>query len=183
MGSSQQIVIVGTGYYDSGDIDVYYGTVRYNYDRPAIVILRDGSVERTPLGGGHTLAIENAGPVAQGETGLWMPARRDADGKYRPIPGAYPVRVPYEFCSCKPYHGCQHYEYVSDKQLATLKTVLQQWLSEMGMSYPYDNQLGLVCPRAVAGKSGIYFASSFDKSRSDIHPQKEIIDIIKAYSK
>ncbi len=183
MGSDVQIIIVGTGYYGSGDINDYYGTVRYNYDKPAIVIRRDGSIEKTPLGGGHTMAIENAGPVVQGTTGLWLPARMDAEGKYRPITRAYPVKAPYEFCSCKPYHGCQHYEYVGDKQLATMKEVLQQWLSEMGFRYPWDNQLGVVCPRAVAGKSGVYFASSFDRSRSDIHPQREIIDIIKAYSK
>lgn len=183
MGSNEQIVIVGTGYYGSGNIEEYYGTVRYHYDQPSIVIRRDGTAEHTPMGGGHTVAIENAGPVVQGETGQWLPAKMDSEGKYRALPKAYPVRAPYEFCSCKLYHGCQHYEYVGDKQLATLKEVLKHWLSEMGMRYPWDNQLGLVCPRAVAGKSGIYFASSFDKTRSDIHPQREIIDLIKALSK
>lgn len=182
MGSNEQIVIVGTGYYGSGNIEDYYGTVRYHYDQPAIVIRRDGSIAQTPLGGRHTVAIENAGPVVQGKTGLWLPAKMDSEGKYRAISRAYPVRAPYEFCSCKPYHGCQHYEYVSTKQLATLREVIAKWLGESGIRYPYDNQLGEICPRAVAGKSGIYFASSFDRTRSDIHPQKEIIDIIKAYA-
>lgn len=177
-----QIIIVGTGYYDSGSLDDYYGTVRYNYDHPACVIRRDGSLEQTPTGYGHTVAIENAGPVVQGQTGLWLPARMNKDGRYESIRNAYPVRVPYEFCSCKPYKGCQHYEYVSDKQVSTLREVLRRWKDEMGLRYPWDNQLGEICPRAVAGKSGIYFASSFDKTRSDIHPQKEIIDIIKAYA-
>lgn len=183
MGSDCQIIIVGTGYYHSGDLDVFYSTERYEHDHPACIIRRDGSLVYTPYGYGHTVAIENAGPVIHSLSGLsWFPAQRNKEGRYEGIRRAYPVRVPYEFCSCKPYHGCQHYEYVGDKQLATLRGVLRRWLDEMGMHYPYDNQLGAVCPRALAGKSGIYFASSFDKYRSDIHPQKEIIDIIKAYA-
>lgn len=179
MGTDKQIVIVGTGYCAS--IEEYYSTPRYHYDMPAYIIMRDGTIERTPWGCGHTVAIENAGPVVQ-SLWEWLPAKRGHDGKYYPIEGAAPVRAPYEFCSCKPYHGCQHYEYVGDKQLAALREVLVRWLCEFGIRYPYDNQLGVVCPRAEAGKSGIYFASSFDSSRSDIHPQKEIIDIIKAYA-
>lgn len=181
MGTDKQIVIVGTGWHGDDGLEAYYASVFYNYDRPAYIIRRDGTLEATPQGLGHTLAIENAGPVVQHE-GLWYPALPDRNGRYGRIAGANPVRVPYEFCSCRPYHGCQHYEYVGDKQLATLRDVIVRWLSEFAIRYPYDNQLGLVCPRAQVGKSGIYFASSFDPQRADIHPQKEIIDIIKAYA-
>ena len=179
MGTDKQIIIVGTGYCKS--LDDYYSTPYYNYDMPAYVIRRDGTLESTPSGCGHTIAIENAGPVINC-MGLWVPAQRGRDGKYSPIEGAEPVRVPYEFCSCRPYHGCMHYEYITTKQLEKLREVIVRWLSEFSISYPYDNQLGTICPRARAGKSGIYFASSFDEERSDIHPQKELIDIIKAYS-
>lgn len=182
MGTDKQIVIVGTGWHGNDGLEGYYASVRYNYDRPAYVIRRDGSIEATPLGYGHTLAMENVGPVVQ-YGGQWFPALPFQDGRYGRIAGADPIRVPYEFCSCKPYHGCQHYEYVTDKQLATLRDVIVRWLSEFHISYPYDNQLGAISPRAQAGKSGIYFASSFDPDRADIHPQKEIIDIIKAYAK
>lgn len=183
MGTNSQIVIVGTGFHGNGQLSDYYASVFYNYDHPAYVIMRDGSLERTPSGYGHTVAIENVGPVVQQGT-LWLPAKRSREGRFEPITTDTDkaVRVPYEYCSCKPYHGCQHYEYIRTKQLATLREVIASWLSESGIRYPYDNQLGEICPRAVAGKSGIYFASSFDKSRSDIHPQKEIIDIIKAYA-
>lgn len=181
MGTDKQIVIVGTGWHGNEGLEGYYASVQYNYDRPAYVIRRDGSIEATPLGCGQTLAIENVGPVVRHEW-MWFPALPDEHGRYGRIAGANPIRVPYEFCSSKPYHGCQHYEYVRDKQLATLREVIVRWLSEFAIRYPYDNQLGTVCPRAVAGKSGIYFASSFDGKRSDIHPQKEIIDIIKAYA-
>lgn len=184
MDNNCQIIIVGTGFNGSGSIQDYYASVRYNYDHPAYIILRDGTLDRTPSGYGQTVAIENYGAVVQ-QNGLWLPAHMNKEGRYVPTTENYynAVRAPYEFCSCKPYHGCQHYEYVGDKQLATLREVMISWLQEMGIRYPYDNQLGNICPRAKAGKSGIYFASSFDPMRSDIHPQKEIIDIIKAYAK
>lgn len=181
MDNNCQIIIVGTGFNGSGSIQDYYASVRYNYDHPACIILRDGTLERTPTGHGMTVAVENDGPLLQWN-GLFYPAKVGSDGHLHPVDSATP-RLPYEFCSCKPYHGCQHYEYVGDKQLATLREVMIRWLQEMGIRYPYDNQLGTICPRAKAGKSGIYFASSFDPMRSDIHPQKEIIDIIKAYAK
>jgi len=178
MGSEQQIVIVGTGYWP--DLNMYMTSIRHQQDHPAYMIRRDGTLEHC-CGYGQVLAIENAGPVVL-HNGSWTPAYCNQDGKYQAIEGAQPVRVPYEYCSCKPYHGCQHYEYVGDKQLATLREVLKQWIADFGIRYPYDNQLGEICPRAQAGKSGIYFASSFDKKRADIHPQREIIDIIKAFA-
>lgn len=181
MGTDSQIVIVGTGWHGNDGIEGYYASKRYNHDRPAYILCRDGHIEPTPIGRGQTLAIENVGAVVQ-HNGQWFPALPDSDGRYGRIAGADPIRVPYEFCSCKPYHGCQHYEYVTDKQLSSLRDVLRIWIAEYRIQYPYDNQLGAVCPRAKAGKSGIFFASSFDPSRSDIHPQREILDIIKAYA-
>ena len=183
MVSNCQIIIVGTGYHGEGSLEEYYSSPQFRYDHPAYVIRRDGTLESTPCGYGHVVAIENYGAVVN-HNGLWMPATRNSEGRYAAATEDIrcAVRVPYEFCSCNPYCGCQHYEYVGDKQLAKLKEVLLRWLSEDRIRYPYDNQLGTICPRAVAGKSGIYFASSFDKNRADIHPQKEIIDIIKAYA-
>lgn len=178
MEKNEQIVIVGTGFWPS--LNMYMASMRHHHDHPAYIIRRDGTLEHGG-GYGHVVAVENVGPVVQ-DGDQWLPAQMNKEGKFRPIPGAAPVRAPYEFCSCKPYHGCQHYEYIHDKQLATLKEVIVRWLSEFSIRYPYDNQLGTVCPRAQAGKSGIYFASSFEASRSDIHPQKEITDIIKAYA-
>lgn len=182
MVSNCQIIIVGTGYQHT--VDEYYLTERYANDRPLYVIRRDGSLEVTPHGVERVVAIENVGPVVN-VNGLWLPATTNEDGRYVAITEdcGSAVRAPYEFCSCRPYHGCIHYEYVGDKQLRTLRDLLAEWLQEYGIRYPYDNQLGVICPRAVAGKSGIYFASSTDIERSDIHPQREIIDIIKSLAK
>lgn len=173
---NEQIIITGTGY--CSRIEDYYATPRYKYDHPAYVIRRDGSIEATPTGYGQAVAIENCGPVLQGDDGQWHAVRRTVEG-WRPIENAPAVPM-YEFCTCKPYRGFIRYEYVGDRQQEALRRVLVQWLSALHIRFPWDNQLGELCPRAMAGRSGIYFASSFDKSRSDIHPQTEILKLIKS---
>ena len=69
---------------------------------------------------------------------------------------------------------------IGDKQLNSLRRLLKSLLSQFHIQFPYDNQLGAICPRAIAGRSGIYFASSYDKRRSDVHPQIELIHLIKS---
>lgn len=175
METNKQIQLVATGCCTS--IDEYLQSQAFELDKPGFIIDRDGSIygirAETPK-----VALVNVGPVILRD-GLWLPAEEGADGKYHPIEGADPVRVPYEYCSCRKYHGCQHYEMFPDKQLKALRHLLCDIKQELGMSYPWDNQLGAVCPRAVNGGSGIYFASSYDEQRSDPHPQKELLDIIK----
>lgn len=181
MGSDKQIVIVGTGFIES--MADYIASDRYHNDRPKYIIDRDGAAMDF-FTDSNVIALVNAGPVVQ-YYGQWMPAHRNGEGKYVPITEDvnYAVRVPYEYCSCKPYFGCQHYEFISDRQMATLKDILRNELQRRSIQFPYDNQLGTVSPRAVAGGSGIYFASSFDRLRSDIHPQIELIHLIKSLAK
>lgn len=146
---------------------------------PDVVIRRDGVVEGFREGG--RIAIENVGPVVRAANGDFYPAVLDCDGrKWLADESREPVRVPYEFCSCSPYRGCQHWEMVGDKQLASLRVLVKDMMTERGMSFRYDNQLGDVCPGALRGNDGIFFASSFDKRRMDIHPQVEILNMIKS---
>jgi hypothetical protein len=176
MGSDRQIVIVATGYIKC--LADYVESPRFEEDRPMMVVDRDGTVYGFHTTG-NTIAVINAGPLVR-DGFTFLPAMRNHQGRYEAIPGAEAVRVPYEFCSCKPYHGCTLYEYMPTAQLASVKMLIKTMLQERGISYPYDNQLGTVSPRAQAGKSGVYFASSFDPKRWDIHPQTELLQIIKA---
>lgn len=178
MATNNQIRLVATGY--CMGIDDYLQSKADERDKPDFIIDRDGTTYgiRTRHA---TVALVNVGPVVL-QNGLWMPAQRNKEGAYIAIEGATPVRVPYEYCSCKKYHGCQHFEMYPDKQLESLRMILKDLLAENNITFPWDNQLGAVCPRAIHGGSGIYLASSFDKERSDLHPQKELIDIIKYLS-
>ena len=170
-----QIKLVATGYCDS--IEDYMLSDGFRSDNVGYIVDRDGSV--TNCKDTNVIALVNAGPVVQRDN-QWIPATMGSNGKYIPIVGAVPVRVPYEYCSCSKYHGCQHYEMMSMKQIRALRHQIVLMMTKNNMTYLYDNQLGDVCPRAIAGKSGIFFASSYDKSRSDVHPQVELINLIKS---
>ncbi len=176
LGYVGQLVIVGTGWYSS--TADYFASERCGIDNPGHVVERDGTVVERE-GNKNVVALANAGVVVQ-RGNRWYPAIMGADGRWAPIDGAPAVRVPYEFCPCKLYHGARFYEMVGSKQATALYHLLKGLLSELGISFPYDPQLGAVCRRAQKGGSGIYFASSFDKNRSDIHPQVELINIIKS---
>ena len=172
----EQIKLVATGWHHS--LKSYLGSEQAKIDRPGFVVDRNGTIHGAG-GEGNVIAIANTGPVVL-HSGQWFPALPDTDGRFGRIAGAEPVRAPYEYCTCKLYHGCQFYEMMGDRQLQALRRLLKSLLSQFHLQFPYDNQLGEICPRALAGKSGIYFASSYDKRRSDIHPQIELLHLIKS---
>lgn len=172
----EQIKLVATGWHHS--LKSYLESEQAKIDRPGFVVDRNGTIHGAG-GEGNVIAIANTGPVVL-HGGQWFPALPDTDGRFGRIAGAEPVRAPYEYCTCKLYHGCQFYEMMGDRQLQALRRLLKSLLSQFHLQFPYDNQLGEICPRALAGKSGIYFASSYDKRRSDIHPQIELLHLIKS---
>lgn len=173
----EQIKLVATGWHHS--LKGYLESEQAKIDHPGFVIDRNGTIHGGG-GDGWVIALVNVGPVVL-YAGRWYPAAPDHEtGRFGRIAGADPVRVPYEYCTCKPYHGCTHYEMMGDRQLQALRRLLKSLLSQFHLQFPYDNQLGEICPRALAGKSGIYFASSYDKRRSDIHPQIELLHLIKS---
>jgi hypothetical protein len=174
-----QIKLVATGWHLS--TGSYLESTQAKADRPGFVVDRDGTIHGSG-GEGNVIAIVNAGPVVL-HGGQWFPALPDTDGRFGRIAGAEPVRAPYEYCTCKLYHGCQFYEMIGDRQLQSLRRLLASLLSQFHIAFPYDNQLGNVCPRAIAGGTGIYFASSYDKHRSDIHPQIELLNLIKSLAR
>lgn len=172
-----QIRLVGTGWHNS--LELYKESEQAKMDRPGFVVDRNGIIHGGG-GDGNVVAVVNAGPVTF-DSGRWYPAELDRNtGRYVRIMEAEPVRAPYEYCTCKLYHGCQFYEMIGDRQLNNLRRLLKSLLSQFHLHFPYDNQLGTVCPRAIAGGTGIYFASSYDKHRSDIHPQIELLNLIKS---
>ena len=161
-----QIILVATLTPPATTIEDDLSSPQRQTDRPGFVIGRDGTIH-----GGHgqqsVIALANVGElVKKGNT--WLPVSGNTGGS--------PVNyVPYEYCSCS-----KVFEMIPDRQLNALRRLLKSLLSQFHIQFPYDNQLGRVCPRAIAGRPGIWFASSFDSHRLDIHPQIELINLIKS---
>lgn len=86
----------------------------------------------------------------------------------------------YEYCEFSPYRGNIYYEAFPTAQTNALKNLLFRLISEHNIVFKYDYTLSVVCQKAINGEPGIFFASSYDKNRTDIHPQPNIIKIIKS---
>ena len=165
MPNNNQIMLVATGYYP--DVADYLFSPDWQRDEPGFIIDRQGTIHGGQ-GDNHVIALENVGEVRK-HNGQWVPVSH---------PDLTDLRiVPYEYCSCM-----KTFEMMGDRQLKTLHRLLKSLLSEHHIRFRYGNQLGRICPRAIDGEPGIYFASSFDAKRLDIHPQIELIMMIKALS-
>lgn len=165
MRTDNQIMLVATGYYP--DVADYLFSDNWQRDEPGFIIDRQGTIHGGQ-GNDHVIALENVGEVRK-HNGQWVPASH---------PDLTDLRiVPYEYCSCM-----KSFEMMSDRQLKSLHRLLKSLLSQFHITFRYDNQLGRICHRALDGEPGIYFASSYSSNRLDIHPQIELIMMIKALS-
>lgn len=164
--TDKQLMIVATGYYP--DVADYLFSPDWQRDQPGFIIDRQGTIHGGQ-GSQHVIALENVGEVRK-QNGHWVIASHpDVKPDFH--------LVPYEYCSCR-----KVYEMMSDHQLNALRRLLKSLLSQFGIRFRYDNQLGRICHRAISGDSGIYFASSYDSSREDIHAQFELVMMIKGLS-
>ena len=167
-----QIILVATITPPAATIEDYLSSPQWQTDRPGFVIGRDGTIH-----GGHgqqsVIALANVGElVKKGDT--WLPVSEA--NQLSTLNSQLSTKfVPYEYCSCS-----KVFEMIPDRQLNALRRLLKSLLSQFHIQFPYDNQLGRVCPRAIAGRPGVWFASSFDSHRLDIHPQIELINLIKS---
>lgn len=111
------------------------------------------------------VALDNWGPVRlarkpNGSLG-WLAVRVSDEGtELRPLRPYRWVRVPYEFCTCRPFKGWVHYEYYPEAQLEGLRSLLLRLRAEHG---------------AVA----VRLMSSIDALRRDPHPQPELKRMLK----
>ena len=167
-----QIKLVATLTPDPFAIEDYLASQQWQVDRPGFVIDRNGTIH-----GGHgeqnVIALANVGELVK-KSSRWVPVS-EANQLSTLNSQLSTKYVPYEYCSCS-----KVFEMIPDRQLNALRRLLKSLLSQFHLQFPYDNQLGKVCPRAIAGRPGIWFASSFDSHRFDIHPQVELINLIKS---
>lgn len=163
-GNGKQIVLCATRYQETWDW----------------LVTRTGKVYQS--GGGLIVALENecqCVPVG----GRWLRASLSPlTNRYAPDGSGIEIRVPDEYCTKKPYRGCQYWEMISERQLTALRRLLLQLLDAHAIRPVFDNRLGDLCPLALNGTPGIFFASSFDRRRVDLPPQQALYNLIKNLS-
>ena len=83
------------------------------------------------------------------------------------------------------FRDYQFYEKYSDAQIQTVKELIEYWNQRYSipMEYMGDENVFSLSKDALSGKPGIFGHCSYRLDKSDIHPQKEMIDMLKSLKK
>ncbi len=81
----------------------------------------------------------------------------------------------------KAFRGYQYFEKYTTAQIASLKELLEYWGERYAIPLSYKGPIMFEYnKRALSGESGIWAHVSFRPDKSDVHPQKELIDMLKS---
>lgn len=164
---------------------------------PTFVIERDGYVrglyqssywsDYPQLGelnsGVISIALANCGPLKRGKDMRFHPLGVDANGMPTADMEQPAVRLFYEFCTQRPHRGFAHYELIYPAQLEALGNLLVRVINKHHIPYQYDPLTGGMTPNLKLGRPGVYLACGGNRMRTDLHPQIELINLLKKISK
>ena len=109
----------------------------------------------------------------------WYPAKWDkklkkhiANTKITPIQN---VQV-YD----KSFRGFYGFEKYTNEQIEAIRQLLVFWNKKYKIPLDYNPTMFDVSQEALSGKAGIWSHTSFRKDKSDIHPQPELIQMLKS---
>ena len=88
------------------------------------------------------------------------------------------VDVPMEYYP-EGYRGYNYFEKYTNAQIETVGELLLYWRDRYEIPLDYSNTMWDVSSRARAGSPGVWSHTSFRTDKSDVHPQPELIDMLK----
>lgn len=77
------------------------------------------------------------------------------------------------------FRGFKAFEKYTDAQIASVKYLLELWCKEFGIPKTYNPDIWDVTKRAYNLEGGIYTHCSVRPDKSDLHPQYEVIEMLK----
>ena len=82
------------------------------------------------------------------------------------------------------YKGYAYYEKYSNAQIASLKSVVQGWMSKYNIPFIYDYDVlfnpSSLSKKALKGEKGVYTHNSVRLGKQDVSPQKDLIAMLKS---
>lgn len=79
----------------------------------------------------------------------------------------------------QPFRGYKFYEKYSEAQIKTVGELLLLWHIKYAIPLDYHEDMWDISKNALSGKSGIWSHTSYRLDKSDIHPQNDLIDMLK----
>ncbi len=81
------------------------------------------------------------------------------------------------------YKGYKYYQKYNDQHIANVKTILLRWMNKYNIPFKYDyDTLFVLNKKALSGTPGIYTHNSVKLGKTDVWPQKELLDMLKSIS-
>lgn len=106
--------------------------------------------------------------------GKWFNVYDYKAGKFtNPIPNNNVIEYP------KGYRGYYGYERYSDAQIQAVEDLIIFWHERYGIPVDYNEDMFDVSDRALKGVAGIWSHTSYREDKSDIHPQENLIKMLK----
>lgn len=78
------------------------------------------------------------------------------------------------------YRGFEYFARYTDRQIDALRRVLIYLCNRYDIPATYNDDIWAVNVRALSGEKGIFSHTSFRDDKSDIHPQKEMVEMLKS---
>lgn len=77
------------------------------------------------------------------------------------------------------YNGFKYFPLYTKEQIESLRRLLIYWCNRYDIPTEYHEDIWKVNKRALIGEKGIYVHGSFRFGKSDLHPQPELIEMLK----
>jgi len=107
----------------------------------------------------------------------WRYPRFTSSQKYYTIYGNS-VNVPVQYYQ-NGYRGFNYFEKYTNAQIQTVGELLLFWRDRYDIPLNYNEHMWLVSATAKQGNPGVWSHTSFRSDKSDVHPQPELIDMLK----
>lgn len=95
----------------------------------------------------------------------------------KPVPASEVISYP------KGFRGYQHFHKYTSLQIESLRQLLVYLCEKYAIKPDYQDDMWDVSTNALNGNNGIYTHVSYRKDKSDLHPQPELIAMLRALKK
>ncbi len=107
----------------------------------------------------------------------WYPARWDGS-KHVANTNVKPIEDIVTYSDG--YRGFYGYEKYTDEQIEAVRKLLVYWGDVHNIPLHYNEDMWDLNKKALAGEPGIWSHTSFRQDKSDVHPQPELIEMLKS---
>lgn len=126
------------------------------------------------------IILDGGFPLLPASDGKFYPVRNTGSG-FAPDMLRAPMPYFYEYCQQNRWRGFLYFVRYSTAQLAALERLLRDLCHKFRIVTPYGKHTWQLCPeRTTEGTPGIYTDASFCINGPAVHPQPELINLLKS---